>query len=86
VRYLKLAVGVILAIIGLTLTVGAVGDVLWYMTTCPGGNEIVRHLCSDGLREIFLLLPAAALFDVLGVVVIRNRDRSMFKRQEVPVR
>ena len=84
-RYLKLAIGVIAAIIGLALTVGAVGDLAWFVTTCPGGNEIGRHLCSDGLREILLLVPAAALLDVLAVVIIRNRNRSLSKRQEAPV-
>jgi hypothetical protein len=86
VRYLKLAIGVIVAIAGLALTVGAVGDMVYYVTTCPSGNEIGRHLCSDGLREILFLLPAAALFDVLAVVIIRNRDRSTLIRQEASIR
>jgi hypothetical protein len=85
VRYLKLAVGVIVAIIGLTLTVGAVGDSVWYVTTCPGESEIGRHLCSDDLREILLMTPEAALFDALAVAIIRSRHRRMFKRQGIPV-
>lgn len=86
VRYLKLALGVLLTILGAFATVGAVIDGFWYLTSCVSSSDpLGEHFCPSGLTETFLLMIAAVLLDVGAFMALRHRIRrwTIWRRAEV---
>lgn len=77
VRYVKLALGVLLVIFGAFATVGAILDGFWYLTSCLGASDpVTEYLCPSGLTETMLLGAAAVILDAGAFIALRNRTRT----------
>ena len=77
-RYVKLGVGVLLAVTGAVATVGAVGGWIYYVTSCAGApaGSLDADICAhqNALLQSVIWTLAAVLFLASSVVTIRSRS------------
>lgn len=85
VRYVKLTVGVLCAILGIAATVFAVVDALAYVSQCPDDGVADRYFCSMGLRETLMLLAVAVTLDLGAFFALRYRERPWTVRRSPSV-
>lgn len=78
-RYLKLAVGVVLVIGGIVVTFGGAAGVFFYLTTCFGaraGSFEALYCQHNGIVAVTAMwLVVGLVLDVAAVLTLRFRDR-----------
>lgn len=78
-RYLKLAIGVLLVIAGVVVTFGGASGLFFYFTTCfgaPTGSFDAFFCQSNAIVPVTMAwLVIGLVLDVAAVVTLRFRDR-----------